>query len=201
VGVRLANAGDIDFLFRRMLSELRQIAPWRQMPRSLYYPYMHRRLEHTLTRAVIRVAYPKAWEENGKVISGNLRHILGFIIADPSDIGLVVHYVYTRRDYTPKGGHIKACYRKQGIGKKLLESMVRDYKADHIVFTLWGQELLIDQEFFNKIMVENASLFTYNPELFTTLLPEKWERGIVATLNPEEAMAFNKAKAIGPVDF
>ena len=184
-----------------MLADIRQIPPWRQMPRSLYYPYVHRRLEHTFTRAVIRVAYPEAWEENGKVISGNMKHILGFVIADPSNIGLVLHYLYTRRDYAPKGGGIKACYRRQGIAKKLMEGMIKDYEADHVIFTLWGQELVKSQTFFDKVTDEWSDKVTYNPELFTTLLPPKWEQGITATLDPQMADAYRQARVHVPVDF
>jgi hypothetical protein len=170
------------------------------MPRSLYFPYMHRRLEHTLTRAIVRVAYPDAVEENGQVFSGNTNHILGFIIAEPSSIGLVLHYVYTRRDYVPKGGGIKACYRRHGIAKQLVQGMMEDYKKDHIIFTLWGQELR-DYEFTARLFGDWTNLCTYNPELFTTLLPPKWEQGIISNLNEDVTQAIRKTKADSPVDF
>lgn len=171
------------------------------MPRALYFPYMHRRLEHTLTRAVVRVAYPDAWEEDGKVYSGNSRHIIGFIVAEPSNIGLVVHYVYVRRDYTPKGGLVKACYRRNGIGRALLEGMLKDYKQEDVVFTVWGQELWQSEGFFDKVTKEWSHRLTYNPELFTTLLPHQWERGIVATLDPDVARAIHKTEGASPVRF
>jgi GNAT superfamily N-acetyltransferase len=173
------------------------------MPRSLFYPYVHRRLEHTLTRAVVRVAYPGAFEENGKVFSGNTNHIIGFIVAEPSedpDVGLIMHYVYTRRDYSKKGGRIEADYRRQGIARKLIEGMKEDYKMDHVTFTLWGQELR-DPEFSGRLFDDWKNLCTYNPELFNTLLPPKWEQGIVQTLNEGMAKAFNKSRAQAPVAF
>jgi hypothetical protein len=171
------------------------------MPRALYFPYMHRRLEHTLTRAVVRVAYPDAWEEDGKVFGGNSRHIIGFVVAEPSNIGLIVHYVYTRRDYAPKGGTIKACYRRNGIAKRLVEGMLRDYQMDHIIFTIWGQEMWQSETFFQKVTEEWKDKLTYNPELFTTLLPYQWETGVAATLNPDVAKAIHRTKGISPVKF
>ena len=175
------------------------------MPRSLYYPYMHRRLEHTLTRAVVRIAYPDAWEEDGKVYSGNTRHILGFILAEPSQdnsVGLILHYLYTRRDYAPNGtGGVQACYRRQGIAKALLESMMRDYKMDHITFTIWGQELVRSDSLFDRLVNEWFRDMTYNPELFNTLLPPHWERGVAAAPNSNYAKAFWDQKAHSPTDF
>lgn len=171
------------------------------MPRSLYFPYVHRRLEHTLTRAIVRVAYPGAWEEDGKVYSGNTNHIVGFIVAEPSSIGLITHYVYTRRDYSQKGGRIEACYRQQGIARALLEGMLKDYDKDHVTFTLWGQELVKSPAFFDKVTKGWGSKMTYNPELFTTLLPPKWEQGITATLDSRMAVAIHQQKSHSPTSF
>lgn len=170
------------------------------MPRSLYFPYMHRRLEHTLTRAIVRIAYPEAFEENGKVFSGNTNHVLGFIVAEPSTIGLIMHYVYTRRDYAQKGGAIKACYRGQGIARKLVDGMLKDYKQDHVVFTLWGQELK-DPELSSKLFGQWKNLCTYNPELFTTLLPPQWEQGIANHMNEGVQQAVHRSKSEIPVSF
>ena len=183
-----------------MLNEIRQIHPWRNMPRSLYYPYVHRRLEHTLTRAIVRVAYADAFEEDGKVFSGNTNHIIGFIIAEPSTIGLVMHYLYTRRDYTRKGGKVDACYRKRGIAKKLLQGMLDDYRMDHVIFTLWGQELR-DPNFSARLFDDWRSQCTYNPELFTTLMPPNWEQGIVSNLNMGVTTALHKTRAMVPTEF
>lgn len=164
---------------------------------------MHRRLEHHLTRAVVRVAYPEAWEENGKVFSGNTKFILGYIIGEPSNVGLILHYLYTRRDYVPRGGAVKSCYRRQGIAKKLLEGMMKDYDADHVVFTVWGQELVASWELMERVVKGDlAHKFTYNPELFmSTLLPQGWEQGIPATLNPDMAKALHKTKMYVPTAF
>jgi GNAT superfamily N-acetyltransferase len=173
------------------------------MPRSLFYPYVHRRLEHTLTRAIVRVAYPEAFEQDGKVFSGNTSHIIGFIVAEPSKdpaVGLIMHYVYTRRDYSKTGGRIEADYRKQGIARKLVEGMKEDYKMDHVTFTLWGQELR-DREFSSRLFDDWEPLCTYNPELFNTLLPLHWEQGVVQTLNEGAQKAINKSRARVPGQF
>jgi len=171
------------------------------MPKVLYFPYMHRRLEHTFTRAIVRVAYPESWEQNGKVYSGNTDHILGFVIADPTKIGdLVIHYTYTRRDYEPTGGGITACYRKQGIARKLVQGMMDDYRMEHIVYTLWGQEFR-DPEFEHFVMTKNHDLMTYNPELFTTLLPHQWERGAPSAVTTRQSEEMYKAKAYSPTKF
>ena len=175
------------------------------MPRSLYYPYMHRRLEHTLTRAIVRIAYPDAWEEGGQVYSGNTRHILGFILSEPSkepSVGLILHYLYTRRDYEPSGhGGIRACYRRQGIARMLLESMLRDYEQEHVTFTIWGQELSKSNDLFDRFCNDWFKKMTYNPELFNTLLPHKWEQGIPAATSTASAKAFWDEKARSPVSF
>lgn len=175
------------------------------MPRGTYFPYMHRRLEHIFTRAVIRIAYPAAWEEKGQVYSGNRNHILGFIVAEPTkepSVGLVVHYVYTRRDYSISGGDIHACYRRQGVARKLVESMLRDYKQERITFTIWGQELLADDKMFEKVTKEWVHTMSYNPELFmSTMLPYQWERGIVGVADTRLAEGFHKAKAQIPTAF
>ncbi len=189
-----------------MLNDLRQIYPWRNMPRSLYYPYMHRRLEHTFTRAVVRIAYPEAWQDGERTFSGNTDHILGFIIADPSQdtsVGLILHYLYTRRDYSQHGGAILGCYRKQGIAKKLLEGMMHDYNVDHVTFTIWGQELVKSDSLLDKLRGEWKHKMTYNCELFNTLLPFQWERGLKAHQHKTEdmAQAYADARKDIPVDF
>jgi hypothetical protein len=205
IGIRPGQPDDIDFLFRRLLAELRRIHPWKRMPKSLYYNYMHRRLEHIVTQAVVRVAYPDAYEEGGKAYSGNTRHIIGFIVADVTNIGLVIHYVYTRRDYDLGGdnhGRPSLCYRKQGVARALVESMLRDYKIapNEIIFTVHGQDLNRHKELDAKVRDEWKMV--YNPELFLSiLLPDGWETGIVATLDPSEKRAIRQTEQYVPGAF
>lgn len=165
------------------------------MPKSLYFPYMHRMLEQHLTRCVVRVAYPKEWEENGRVYHGNTRHILGFIVADVTDIGLVVHYLYTRRDYGPKSG-IEACYRNQGIATELLTSMLEDFEQEDITFTIWGQDLIAFPELALKLEEIEA---IYNNCLWYTLMLPEWEKGLPSrTADADMARAIKLTSAYMP---
>lgn len=168
-----------------MLAEMRRMHQFRYMPKALFYTYAHRALEHHLTRAVVKVAYPDTWEENGKTYSGNTRHIVGFIIADPTEIGLVIHYVYTRKDYEPNSATVKGSYRMQGVARALVEGMMRDYECKEAIYTLRGQDVSAELELKEKVDKQWSHWLTYNHMLFWTLLPHEWEKGIVATLDPK----------------
>lgn len=174
---------------------------FRFMPKALYYTYAHRILEHHLTRAVVRVAYPEAWEEDGKTYSGNTRHIVGFIIADPSEIGLVIHYVYTRVDYDTRQKNVKGSYRQQGIAKRLVTSMMEDYGCDQAVYTLRGHDVDAEPWLKNKVDNEYLPWLTYNYMLFWTLLPPSWETGVMATLNPKMKDQIRLQEEYSPSNF
>jgi hypothetical protein len=191
--VRTGNEKDIPFLFSRLLHEMRHLPQFRVMPSRLYFTYAHRIWEHHLTRCVVRIAYPKAYEENGKVFSGDTRQILGFVVAEPSNIGLVVHYAYTRLDYSTEKQRWVS-WRQQGIAKALIEGMMEDFDMEEMVYTLMGSTVDKFPELGDKVYGEWSRKLTYNHALFWSLLPPKWETGIQATLDPEMREAFQEAK-------
>lgn len=154
------------------------------MPSRLYYTYAHRIWEHHLTRCVVRVAYPDAYNKDDMVVSGDSKQILGFIVAEPSNIGLVIHYLYTRLDYSTRKKRWVS-YRRQGIAKKLVTGMMEDFGMDEVVYTLMGSTVDKFPELGDKVYGDWSRKLTYNHPLFWTLLPDKWERGVEATIDPK----------------
>jgi len=172
---------------------MRGLPQFRAMPKALFYTYAHRIWEHHLTRCIVRVAYPEAFEQDGKVISGNTRQIVGFIVAEPTNIGLVVHQIYTRLDYNTSKFQWHT-YRRQGIAKKLLKSMMDDFGMDKVIYTMEGRTLTKFPAFMDKVYDDWGEWLTYNHCLFWSLLPPKWETGIHATLDPALNKAFREGK-------
>lgn len=163
------------------------------MPSRLYFTYGHRIWEHHLTRCVVRVAYPAAYEKDGEVFSGDSRQILGFIVAEPSNIGLVIHYLYTRLDWSTKKNRWVS-WRRQGIAKKLVTGMMEDFNMDEVVYTLRGSTVDKFPELADKVYDTWSRKLTYNHPLFWNLLPPKWETGIEATVDPRLRESFQEAK-------
>lgn len=193
MGIRTGNQADIPFLFVRLQHEMRNLEQFRDIAEPLYYTYAHRIWEHHLTRCIVRVAYPEAYEREGKVISSRPDHILGFIVAEPTSIGLVIHFTYTRADFVHNLNRWRT-YRKQGIAKKLLKGMMEDFGLNRAVYTLQGRSNR-KQSFREKLNEWSESWLSYNHMLFWSLLPPKWEAGIQATVDPVLNKAFNKAEA------
>lgn len=183
--IRPGNAEDVPFIFRRTLIDLRQSDFYTSMPNRLYYTYAHRAWEHTLTRGIVRVAYSGAYEKDDVVISGNTRFILGFIVADVTNIGLVVHYCNVRQD-TDEYGKVRATYRKQGIARRLVQGLLDDYRLKKVIYT---QRTAMFRRFvhFREKIDQQRDLFEYNPCLFFTLLPPGWETGVIPTMDAEIA--------------
>jgi ribosomal protein S18 acetylase RimI-like enzyme len=188
VQLRPGNADDVPFIFRRMLKDLRRSDFWTGMPNPLFYTYAHRGWEHTIVRSIVKVAYGGPVQTEDGVKTGNPTHILGFIIAEVTSIGLVVHYMNVRRDYDTNG-LITADYRRQGIGKKLVESYFKDYGEMKVTYTNRTRMFSFEQEFRNKI--DDDPNMEYNPCLWFTLNPPGWETGILATLNPQTQKDFH----------
>ena len=193
IGIRTGNEKDIPFLFSRILHEMHALPQFKVMPSRLYFTYAHRIWEHHLTRCVVRVAYPNPYEQDGKVVSGDTRQILGFIVAEPSNIGLVIHYLYTRLDWSTRKKRWVS-WRRQGIAKKLVEGMMKDYGMDEVVYTLMGSTVDKFPELGDKVYDTWSKVLSYNHALFWTLLPDKWERGIEATINPEMRGALQETR-------
>jgi hypothetical protein len=181
VGIRVASEGDVAFFFTRALSDLRHCPAFQGCPDGLYHQYMHRALEHTLVRAITFVAYPlpKRITVNGSkmVRSSNASDIFGFVIADPTELGLVIHYANVRKTYNDHGT-LTEDYRRLGIATKIVDAMFKQYeiKNDNIIFTLKTPMFRYEKEF--KWKLEKEKRFTYNPFLFWTLLGDGWETGI-----------------------
>jgi hypothetical protein len=181
VAIRVAERTDVPYIFRRSLSDLRNCPAFAGCGNGLYHQYMHRALEHTLMRAITFVAYPAPQKiivkGQSMVRSSDSRRILGFVVADPTDLGLIVHTMNVRRSYDDDG-KMTEDYRRLGIGKKMLEAMMREYKLPtrKVIYTLKTSMFRYDREFKEKL--KSNSDITFNPFLFWTLLPEAWETGI-----------------------
>jgi hypothetical protein len=181
VGIRVGGEGDVAYFFTRSLSDLRHCPAFQGCPDGLYHQYMHRALEHTLTRAITFVAYPlpKRIKMNGSkmVRSSNTSDILGYVVADPTQLGLVVHYANVRKTYNDHGT-LTEDYRGLGIATKIIDAMFKEYEIpnDKIIYTLKTPMFRYQKAFKQKL--EKEERFTYNPFLFWTLLPDNWETGI-----------------------
>jgi hypothetical protein len=181
VDIRTAEKADVPFIFARTLRDQRNNPAFHGCPDGLYHQYFHRALEHTLTRAVTFIACPavKKVTIHGQdmVQSVDSRRILGFMIADPTELGLIVHHTYVRQSYNSHGTKTED-YRGLGIGQKLMDSMQREYalKTDKVIYTLKTAMFRYEKPF--RVKLEQDSRFTFNPFLFWTLLPNGWETGI-----------------------
>jgi hypothetical protein len=181
VGIRVAGKGDVAYFFTRALSDLRHSPSFQGCPDGLYHQYMHRALEHVFTRAVTFVAYPlpQTIKMNGSkmVRSSNASTILGFVSADPTQLGLVIHYANVRKTYNDHGT-LTEDYRRLGIGTKIVDAMFKEYEIpnDKIIYTLKTPMFRYEKAF--KWKLEKEERFTFNPFLFWTLLKDGWETGI-----------------------
>jgi hypothetical protein len=171
----------VPFIFARTLRDQRNNPAFHGCPNGLYHQYFHRALEHTLTRAVTFVACyaPKKVTIQGQsmVQSMDSRKILGFIIADPTELGLIIHHAYVRCTFNDHGTRTED-YRRLGIGRKMLEAMQREYKlgTDKVIYTLKTAMFRYEKTF--RVKLEGDPLYTFNPFLFWTLLPKHWETGV-----------------------
>lgn len=190
VGVRAGTPDDVSYIFARTLADFRKSDLCREVPNALYYTYMHRALEHHLTRGLVRVAYQDAYQADGLTHGGNSRHILGFIIADVTDIGLIVHYVNVRRDNDTLG-KIDRCWRGQGIAKKLVKGIMKEYDLKNVIYTMRSPMFRRNERFAHNI--DSNKRIQYNPFLFFTLMPPGWETGILANINEDLKMEVNRA--------
>lgn len=145
---------------------------------ALYYSHMHRILEQHLTRCSVLIAYPKEWQEKDQVYHGNTRFILGFLIVEKAQGsgGLIVHYLYTRRDM--KKGGIDACFRNQGIARTLIQTAMNRYETMNLNFTVWGADMVAFPELAAKVTDEYKAV--YNNFLFYIPLLHEWWKGLPA---------------------
>jgi len=175
----------------RTLKDLRNSDFCKGVPNDVAYLYLHRALEHHLTRDVVRIAYPTASKGTGnQVLHGDHKRIFGYVIAVPSDLGLVVHYANTRRTFD-EDGTVSEDFRRQGIAKTLVQSLMRDYEMDNIIYTQRTAQFRYDKPFRER--VDKDPKMEHNPWLFYTLLPDGWETGVKR--RPSSARAFSRSEA------
>jgi len=192
IGIRNANADDVGYIMSRTLKDLRNSDFCKGAPNDVAYLYLHRALEHHLTKDVVRVAYPTATKGTGNtVLQGDHKRILGYIIAMPSDLGLVVHYANTRKTFE-EDGVIFEDYRQQGICKQLVQSLLRDYDLENVIYTQRTAQFRYDKPWRER--VDHDSNIEHNPWLFYTLLPPGWETGVLKR-RPSSAKAFARSEA------
>lgn len=190
LGIRRGTADDVSFIFRRLLKDLRYSDLCRKVSHTLYYTYMHRAFEHYLTKGFVRIAYPNAYEEDGMVHSPNPTQIVGYLIADVTHIGLVVHHCYTRRDYAFDKS-VARCYRGQGIAKKLITGLMDDYNLDKMTYTVRTPQFRGSHNAPFAYRIDKDRDIQYNPFLFFTLLPPGWETGALANMNEDMKREIN----------
>jgi len=181
VSIRVAEKSDVPYIFKRSLSDLRNCPAFHGCGNGLFHQYMHRALEHTLMRAVTFVAYPSPVgvivKGQKMVRSSDSRRILGYIVADPTDLGLIVHCANVRRTYNDHGT-LTEDYRRLGIATKIANAMMKAYDLPNrkIIYTLKTSMFRYEKQF--KERLESDENVTFNPFLYWTLLPEGWETGI-----------------------
>ena len=179
VGIRLGVADDVPYLMRRTLKDLRQTDFFRTVKNQLYYTYMHRAFEHVLTRSVVKIAFPDAkkirMEGSNMVRGADPKRILGFVIADPTDIGLVIHYCNVRRS-VDDNKQVTEDYRRKGIARMLIQDLLDSYELKNIIYTQRTAMFRYDPPFRERI--DKDPIVTYNPFMFYTLLPPGWETGV-----------------------
>lgn len=105
---------DTAYLYSSYLRNVHRAHPLRHVPNSLYYRGQTKRMDRLLEEASFVIAcFP---EEPGEIV--------GYVIHQPVADTTAIHYLYVR-----------ACYRRQGIGKLLLDSAAGDSKlliATHV---------------------------------------------------------------------
>jgi GNAT superfamily N-acetyltransferase len=181
VSIRVAGRSDVAYIFKRSLQDFRHCPAFAGCGNGIFHQYMHRAIEHTLMRAIVYVAYPSP----EKVIIGgqaavqhsDSRRILGFMVADPTDLGLHIFALNVRRTYDD-GGKLTEDYRRLGIARKLIETMIREYKlpTKRLIYGFETPIFRYQPEF--KRRVHDDPDITCNPFLWHTLLPDGWETGI-----------------------
>lgn len=179
VGIRPGVASDVPYIMRRTLKDLRNSDFFRSMSNDLYYTYMHRALEYHMTEYLVRVAYPLPQPVASGVQSGDHKKILGFFLGTPTSIGVVCTYCNVRRSTDETGWEIDN-HRKQGIARKLIQSVKDDYEVDPnlpLTYTHRTAQFRYDKPWRERI--DRDKSIVYNPILFYTLMPQGWETGVM----------------------
>ena len=183
VSIRIAGKADVAYIFRRSLQDLRHCPAFKGCGNGIFHQYMHRAMEHTLMRAITYVAYPSPTKVivNGQAMvqHSDSRRILGFMVADPTDLGVNIFTLNVRRTYDDNG-KMTEDYRRKGIATKMIETMIREYKLPtrRVIYGFETPIFKYEHEFRAKIRADDS--ISCNPFLWHTLLPQGWETGIRA---------------------
>jgi hypothetical protein len=181
VSIRVAARTDVAYIFKRSLQDLRHCPAFNGCGNGIFHQYMHRALEHTLMRTINYVAYPSPTKVivNGQAVvkHSDSRRILGFMVADPTDLGVNIFTLNVRRTYDDDGVMTED-YRRLGIATKLVETMIREYKlpTKKIIYGFETPIFRYQPKF--KRRVYDDPMMECNPFLWHTLLPDAWETGI-----------------------
>jgi len=181
VSIRVAGQKDVAYIFKRSLQDLRHCPAFNGCGNGIFHQYMHRALEHTLMRAITYVAYPSPTvigiSGQPMVRHNDTRRILGFMVADPTDLGVNIFTLNVRRTYNDDG-LMTEDYRRKGIATKLVETMIREYKlpTKKLIYGFETPIFRYQPAFKNKVYANK--LMECNPFLWHTLLPIGWETGI-----------------------
>jgi GNAT superfamily N-acetyltransferase len=181
VSIRIAATTDVAYIFRRSLQDLRHCPAFNGCGNGIFHQYMHRAMEHTLMRTINYVAYPSPTtitvQGQSMVKHPDSRKILGFLVADPFDLGVNIFTLNVRRTYNGDGVLIED-YRRRGIARKLIETMIREYKLPTNKVIYGFETPIFRYETGFKRRVYDDKDITCNPFLWHTLLHEGWETGV-----------------------
>lgn len=139
----------------------------RNVPNTIYYQYHHKLLEELLPRCADKGGILVAcdWQENVSESLGDPgQKILGWICAEPLEIGPMVHYLYVRKQE-----------RDRGIGRKLLETFYQDheYRQNEVSLIYTHHGSVLDKGDFMK-KLEPLDPVHHLYFLFSSM-PPKWD--------------------------
>ena len=169
---------DIDYIKSTWLHSYRNGEGVKDVPNSVYYDYENRALVHIIPRCSntggVVVAH-EALPESASFADRVDAPILGYIVAEPLEGALLVHFCYVR-GYKRAGKKIGAEYRQRGIATALLAEIQRRLRAESqpVLYT-YRTEACWKYFGFRQKLKELG--ITYMPYLKYTLLPSGWETG------------------------
>lgn len=157
VAIRTGRDGDVPFMMKRALSDLRHMAAFRNIPNTQFNHYVHKLLEWHIYHGKVFIACDEDKTDD----------IFGFLLWDKTTIGVLVHYLYVRKD---KDG---PNMRKQGIARKLLTAAGVDADTQ-VTYTM--RTAMFDFSPSWRKRVDNDPNVTHNLFLLFTLnLDKGWE--------------------------
>lgn len=144
--VRKAKAMDIPFLTNSWLESFREGHMVSCIPNRVYYAHHHSVIEQVMSKATVLVVCPETDPDI----------ILAWMCFEKTDVGLVIHYAYTKRSF-----------RRQGFCKRIYDFILEEEKPELLMashLTQVGRRLL---EKIDGI---------YNPYILFMDLPKDWQK-------------------------